>query len=249
MKKVFLTFLALALVLCAGTAVWAIVEGTPHDVNVMRDGTGLEICAMCHTPHAADAQNPLWNRSQTVPTYDMYTSDTFDMVDATATVPGSVSALCMVCHNGVASTLVNYPGPANVNALDLGPSMMDFGTGDAALRSSFTNLGTDMANDHPISFKYDPALDDVTDANGFPAAILVSTGTKNRMMIPGTGANYPLYGAAQDRMECATCHSVHHTAAYNGPLMDNGISAGTQVFFLRTDNADSMMCTDCHTNR
>jgi hypothetical protein len=173
----------------------------------------------------------------------MYASDTFDMIDLLATAPRGVSALCMVCHNGVASTLVNYPGPKSVQNTDYDLTMT------LAANTKFTMLGTGMADDHPISFTYVPALDDVTDANGFPTAITVSTGTKTRKMVPGTGANYPLYGAAQDQMECATCHSVHHTAEYPGPAMDNGKSAGTQVYFLRADNSGSRMCTDCHTRR
>ena len=244
MKRIFLVLLMLTFLLSAGTAVWAVVEGTPHDVNVMLQTTGLEICAMCHTPHSGTGEYPLWNRTQAAQNYTMYASDTFDMIDTTHTAPQGVSALCMVCHNGVASQLVNYPGPKSTPNTDY-----DFTDGDAKLTAPWTNLGTDMTDDHPISFTYNTALDDVTDANGFPAAITVSTGTKTRMMIPGTGANYPLYGTNQDQMECATCHSVHHTATYDGPLMDSGESAGTQVFFLRNDNAGSQMCTDCHTNR
>ena len=48
---------------------------------------------------------------------------------------------------------------------------------------------------------------------------------------------------------CATCHAVHDTVAYPGKQMVGGKSVGTQVLFLRRDNAESAMCADCHVNR
>lgn len=243
MKKFFLALLTVALVLCAGSIAWAIVEGTPHDVNVMQDTTGLEICAMCHTPHQGPTEDryPLWNRTDPGDSYTLYSSPTFDMTPGPGALLREPSTLCMACHNGSISQLVNYPGPGSNEDTD-------YNFNSSFLQSGWSDLsGMSLTNDHPISFDYDPALDDATDNNGFPAAI--SVGIYGRKMVPGTGANYPLYGASQDWFECSTCHAVHHTAVYSGPAMAGGISAGTQVYFLRTDNASSRMCTDCHTNR
>ena len=247
MKRFLLLFSVIALTLCAGAPVWAIVQGTPHDVNVMKDTTGLEICAMCHTPHtqATTLQYPLWNRSQTAQSYQMYASKTFDMTDG-ATAPQGVSALCMVCHNGVLSSLVNYPGPGST-----ANTMYNFINNDPALQSGQSNLGLDLRGEHPISFQYNATtiLED-SDNNGFPAPEAYGTGA-NRKAVKGTGSGiyYPLYGDNNDQFECATCHAVHHTVEYPGPAMENGKSAGTQVYFLRNDNTGSRMCTDCHTKR
>jgi hypothetical protein len=159
----------------------------------------------------------------------MYDSISFDMGPANTTGPRNPSALCLVCHNGVASTLVNYPGPcSNPDAA------YDFQIAGCA------DLGTDLTDDHPVSFNYNNALD--LDLNNFPLA--QNIGLRGRLVIPGATANYPLYGelGAKDWFECATCHSVHDLADYPG-------KGTTQVYFLRADNTGSAMCLDCHTAR
>ncbi|MBI4653498.1 MAG: hypothetical protein HY752_00625 [Nitrospirae bacterium] len=245
MKKL-LSVVTLLLAMGIATVVWAIIEGTPHDVAVMRNlGAGAEIerCAMCHTPHAGSGQYPLWNRSQTDQTYAMYSSPTFNMAIAAGDTIGSSNYAtynCMVCHNGIASTLVNYPGSqstANTN--------YDF---SSALLRSVSNLGLSMQNDHPVGFTYNPTVDD--ENNGFRAAENYGSSGK---AIFGARGTYPLYTETgntgpYNQFECATCHSVHDTVDYAGKSMQNGVSVGT-VYFLRGDNTSSGMCIDCHVNR
>lgn len=245
-KRAFLLILPWIIILCVVPIAWTMIEGTPHDVNVMRQTTGLEPCAMCHTPHKqTDNIYPLWNRTQASQTYTMYESPTFDMVGAPGWQPRTPSTLCLTCHNGVASQLINYPGPGSRQDTNY-----DFVDNDPLLQSGQSNLGTDLRGEHPVSFDYDPTLDAQTDNNGFPASIPIQVGNTTRYFIPGQlGDNtYPLYGNGDD-FECSTCHAVHHTVQYDGPMMDNGISSGTQVYFLRSDNSSSRMCTDCHRNR
>jgi hypothetical protein len=218
------------------------VYNTPHDVRVITGQEGLEPCAMCHTPHSGTGAYPLWNRDQGGQTYDLYSSPSFDMYSGNQ--PQSPSALCLVCHNGVFSSLVNYPGPSS-------PQNDDY---DYEMNPSFwAMLGTDLSNDHPISFTYNPNMDNTQDNNGFPAPNICNTGTSTRYWIPSqdapTGLAYPLYGTDRHQFECATCHSVHDTVQYNGKQLVGGKSVGTQVFFLRHSNAESKMCYDCHRNR
>jgi hypothetical protein len=235
MKKI--SIIAIALMLTMGFTVygWAAIEGTPHDVNVMVSGGGsdLERCAMCHTPHSGTGDYPLWNREQATQVYTMYESPTYDMGTGALNGP---STLCMVCHNGVASQLVNYPGPGSaVNT--------DYDFDDTYLNAPWSNLGTGMKDDHPISFTYNPTGD--YDDNGFP---IVATGTSGRKFVDGSLANYPLYGGTAatpgSEFECSSCHAVHHTPqdSYDPALTG-------EVFFLRISNVGSQMCTDCHTNR
>ena len=247
MKKALLLIVALTLVLGVAT-LWARENGapglqdTPHDVQVITGEAGLEPCAMCHTPHSGTGQFPLWNRDQAATTYTMYqASRSFDMVASLATTPGEPSSLCLVCHNGVFSTLVNYPGPGSHGNENY----------DYQMNPTFwAMLDTDLSNEHPISFAYNPSLDTNQDNNGFPAATTCST-NQNRMWIQTGGMTFPLYGTGgnNDRFECATCHSVHDTVAYPGKQMVGGKSVGTQVFFLRADNSGSKMCAACHVNR
>ncbi|MEW6570578.1 MAG: hypothetical protein AB1390_05330 [Nitrospirota bacterium] len=225
MKKVLLLVLALALM--AGVAtVWATVIGTPHDL-------APEPCAMCHTPHSGTGQYPLWNRSQAAQTYILYNSISFDM--GPTVQPRSPSSLCLVCHNGIASELVNYPGPCS--------------NPDAAYDievAGCADLGLDLTNEHPISFNFNANAD--LDNNSFPAFAQVRTTPTPRYAIPGgiSGTNYFLYGIAGTTdiywFECATCHSVHDLATYPG-------KGDYQVYFLRSDNTGSQMCLDCHTAR
>jgi hypothetical protein len=237
MKKVLLLILAISLM--AGVAtVWATVIGTPHDI-------GTEPCAMCHTPHSGMGQYPLWNRSQVggeVSSYNMYqASISYDMIEGAAAQPRSPSSLCLVCHNGIASELVNYPGPCS------NPDP----TYDLQI-AGCADLGTDLANDHPLSFNYNEALD--VDLNGFTGAVQYNGSTRGRYAIQGAISNtlYPLYGTVNltggilenNWFECATCHAVHDTAI---PVYEG--KGSTQVYFLRSDNSGSQMCLDCHVNR
>lgn len=256
MKKVLVLALALSLVLGVATVLMASmtgpgIEDTPHDVRVITGDNNLEICAMCHTPHSGTGDYPLWNRDQAPQTYIMYASPTFDMAAVGSAQPQSPSSLCLVCHNGVFSELVNYPGPhSHVNE--------DY---DFEMNAYFwAMLDTDLHNDHPISFTYDEVLDvDRNGVGGFPRKQPCPTSPLgNRMCIPaadagpggGTGfIGYPLYGTQHDQFECATCHSVHDTVKYSSKSLVGGKSVGTQVFFLRRDNSQSLMCGDCHVNR
>ena len=132
--------------------------GTPHDVQVMTGEAGLEPCAMCHSPHSGTGDYPLWNRDQGPQTYTMYNSPSYDMNEFN-TGPQAPSSLCLVCHNGVFSSLVNYPGPGSHTNENY----------DYQMNPTFwAMLDTDLSNEHPISFTYDPAQDNSQDNNGFP---------------------------------------------------------------------------------
>jgi len=223
MKK-FLLFI-LSVMLSGGIAatVWATVIGSPHDL-------APEPCAMCHTPHSGTGDYPLWNRTQEIQTYGLYESISFDM--GPTVQPRNPSKLCLVCHNGVLSELVNYPGPCSTP-----DSAYDIQIAGCA------DLGTDLMNDHPVSFDYDSAKD--LDDNGFPVATQERTTPSPRYAITGISTTkYWLYGDSGTNkwFECATCHSVHNLAVYPG-------QGDYQVNFLRSDNTGSLLCLDCHVKR
>jgi len=243
---VFVAVFGIATALRAGMTAPGVLD-TPHDVQVMTGETGLEPCAMCHSPHATGSEYPIWNRDQGAQSYNMYDSATFDMGQGESG-PGNPSNLCLVCHNGVFSSLINYPGPGSHQNESY----------DFEMNPTFwAMIGTDLMNDHPISFTYDPTLDEEQDRNGFPPTVDCVVGTTTRQFIsasecdgaPGFGPGFPLYGAANDKFECATCHAVHDTVDYSGKQLVGGKSVGNQVFFLRCDNAGSAFCGDCHRRR
>lgn len=238
MRRVLILIAVLALTIGIASVSMARVEDTPHDVAVVSGILTLEPCAMCHTPHSGSGEYPLWNRTGEAVAYSLYDSPTFDMTITTGDLQAP-STNCMVCHNGTLSQLVNYPGPRSTyNA--------NYDVDGADLSSPWTLLDVGMTDDHPVSFTYDPSLDTANDNNGFPGTM---SPDGFRQFVDAVTTDFPLYGADGFQFECSTCHSVHHTAVYDGDVMAGGISVGTQVFFLRADNSGSAMCMDCHTNR
>ena len=164
MKKTFILLLALAMTFTGATMVMAKISGSPHDLST----TGAsEICAFCHTPHGASkVEAPLWNRSQNSTTYTMYNSATFDMGNTSSATLAIGTAGCMVCHNGVASSLVNYPGPGSIATTDYANWVLGSASGYSSNYATWANLGTDLSNDHPVGFTYNASVD--LDGNGFP---------------------------------------------------------------------------------
>jgi len=205
--------------LSAGSAMAGTITGSAHDFSTSGwVGVGGQICVVCHTPHnsltAADgATAPLWNHEVTTATFTMYTSASFD---GSTTQPTGASKMCLSCHDGTV-------------ALD------SFGanrpSGGAPLPGTSTrNFGTDLTNDHPISFVYDAAL--VTADPGLhptTKAVTIGSGADTK---PGTIATVMLEGG--DTLQCSSCHDVHNKFAV----------AGTPL--LKVDLTGSALCLVCH---
>jgi len=233
MRKFLLPILSIIFVIGIATFVWASVMGTPHEL-------AAEPCAMCHTPHHATSQYPLWNRYQVLEegAYTMYTSPTFNMGEGLSVSrdPNPPSSLCLTCHNGIASILVNYPGPCSETDTSYDLEI-----------SGCADLDTYLQDDHPISFQYtNEGIDDdnALNNNGFPYAEHPAGTTM--WAIQGTSlVYYPLFtsGQGDHGFECATCHSVHHVEPDYDPV------ATHQVYFLRHDNTESELCRDCHVKK
>jgi hypothetical protein len=229
LKQPFLSLLALVLLVGVATVVHATVTGTPQDL-------APDPCAMCHTPHSGTGDYPLWNRTQDPQTYTPYQSWSFDMgpVDTSNNLKWHLrtpSALCLVCHNGIASELVNFPGPCSIS--DTAYDIEVAGVAD---------LGTDLRNDHPISFNYNAAADLDNNNFPFPSAHTRPAGTTRYSIVGAiSGTDYWLYNGdgVGKSFECSTCHSVHNLANYPG-------QGSYQVYFLRSDNTGAQMCLDCH---
>lgn len=201
LKKLF----TLAFVMLMGQYIYAQnIAGSAHDFsNENWNNTG-EICIVCHTPHNADISvvgAPLWNHQVTTTTFTLYASAT---LDATVGQPLASSKLCLSCHDGTVA-VDNFGGQTNGN---------DFISGSDL-------LGTDLSDDHPISFTYDAALASLD--GGLFDPTTVSSG------LGGTIDQDLLLGG---QVQCASCHDVHNGA---------GLSD-----LLRLSNAGSALCLTCH---
>jgi predicted CXXCH cytochrome family protein len=188
----------------AGSAFSQTIVGTDHDLSGVQ-GTGGEICVVCHTPHNADtsvAEAPLWNHAVTTADFTVYSSPTFD--GGPSGQPGGASRLCLSCHDGTVA-LDAFGGGAGTGGNVIGGGAL---------------IGTDLSDDHPISFTYDSAL--ATSDGG-----LADPATANS----GLGGTIDADMLFAGNMECASCHDVH----------DSTIEP-----FLRVSNAASAMCLTCH---
>ena len=126
------------------------VSTTRHNLSVSGPGavkadTESRICIFCHTPHTASTAGPLWNRRDPGGPFTPYSSST---AIAAPGQPTGASLLCLSCHDGtialgeVSSEAVPIPMAGGVTTIPSGPG----------------RLGTDLSDDHPVSFVYDDAL-------------------------------------------------------------------------------------------
>jgi predicted CXXCH cytochrome family protein len=189
------------------------IIGSAHDMDVLLTTPNNEICIVCHTPHnALDplVAAPLWNHEvSTELAYDLYSSDTFDG-EPTIGQPQGASKLCLACHDGTVA-VDNYGGvTTGLNTIDTIDTRLDF--------------GTDLSNDHPISFTYDTAL------NGLDSGVFDPSNTASTL-----GGNIDvdmLFGPTNDQLECASCHDVHDEVGND--------------FLLVVSNNRSALCLTCH---
>jgi predicted CXXCH cytochrome family protein len=174
----------------------AAVSGSTHDFSGRGWGT-TEICIFCHTPHSATSTQlaPLWNHASSAATYTLYSSTT---LNAAPGQPAGASKACLSCHDGTV-------------AID------SYGTRTGANNISGSPLiGSDLSNDHPVSFTYDATL-----ATADGGLVTPASGTQ-------VVAGIPLFNS---KVECASCHQVHNNGLGN---------------FLRVSNAGSALCLKCH---
>jgi predicted CXXCH cytochrome family protein len=177
------------------------ISGSKHDLSAQAYTT--EICNVCHTPHNADtdvSDAPLWDHEVTTQTYTVYSSTT---LNASVGQPSGVSKLCLSCHDGSVA-LDSFAGATGNTSI----------TGNAL-------VGSDLANDHPISFAYTAA---VASADGD----LFNPTTANS----GLGGTINADMLFSTNMECASCHDVH--------------DADSNDYLLVIDNTDSDLCLTCH---
>ncbi len=182
------------------------IAGSAHDFSDA-GWSGGKLCAVCHTPHNAEVSvtdAPLWNHEMTTATYTPYTSATLTATDVGD--PSNLSKLCLSCHDGTVA-VDSFGGAGG-------------GTLIGAINPA-ADLGTDLSNDHPVSFTYDHALS-VADPGLFdPDAKVTALG--------GTITADLLFNG---EMECTSCHDVHNKA---------GLPS-----LLRISNAGSQLCLTCH---
>jgi len=258
------------------------VQNTRHNLsvnNAITAGAGssfgttvkatseTQVCVFCHTPHASTSGGgtgivaPLWNRTLSGATYTFYTSNSLDaspLPGQNVTLPGVGvgSKLCLSCHDGTLAigtvgVLNNAAGNIAMQGTDAGGVMA---SGSAGATTGFTRkIGTDLTNDHPISFTYD-AAQATRDGELYTPGGTAAVGSRTRTVRPTFPLVAPL-GGAGSQLECITCHDPHLKTdqVVGGIPVNNKFLRGNrfQGSASPTDGSfnptNDIMCLACHT--
>jgi predicted CXXCH cytochrome family protein len=157
------------------------IASTLHNLSSTGPGTfkattTTEICVFCHTPHNSAPARALWNRDLPPTTYTLYQSST---LSAVINQPTGASRLCLSCHDGTTA----------LGALRVAPSGGAVSLGPLTGKSS---LGTDLSDDHPVSFLYDTTLASKQGQLVDPSVLT------NQIRLDETG-----------QLQCTACHDPH----------------------------------------
>ncbi|MFQ5551512.1 MAG: cytochrome c3 family protein, partial [Gemmatimonadales bacterium] len=197
------------------------VRQTVHNLSASGSGaigssTEQEVCIFCHTPHGANtAQRPIWNRDLSSASYIPYDSPS---AQASIGQPNGDSKLCLSCHDGtIAIGNVLNPGstPGSIPVGGTDP--------DGTMPEGSTLIGTNLLNDHPVSFVYDASLATEDGELADPGAL-----TGPVQLRPGSSP------VVLNSLQCTTCHDPH---------TDSLPSFLRKDMMGRSDN----LCLTCHT--
>lgn len=152
-------------------------------------------CGYCHTVHnslgGSGLMNPGFGGFPTIT--KVYSSATRVYKSTKAIVDVSDAPLCLACHDKTAVD-ANQPNLQKVkDRMDARPSI------------NIGNAGTDLSNDHPVGFVFDPAL----------SPTKIKTPVKAHVT----------FGPTRDQMWCSSCHNVHNNQFGNFLVMSNTGSA------------------------
>jgi predicted CXXCH cytochrome family protein len=187
------------------------IRGSSHDFTTKTQyNTTGELCIVCHAPHGTDPTAvPLWNHNTTSQIFSTYIGYKFPQRGGLSiTQPDGASKLCLSCHDGVSA--INQFG-----------GMMQGTSSAPQPLTTNDRIGTDLTNDHPISFVYNTSLALLDGQLHDPATTPSSLG--------GTIATDML--DINGKLQCPSCHEVH----------DQTISR-----FLKMSNSASALCLTCH---
>ncbi|MEQ1690309.1 MAG: cytochrome c3 family protein [Gemmatimonas sp.] len=193
----FRVMLVLALAPCVAQSQLSGIRNTKHNLsatssNSIRATSEGQVCVFCHTPHASRVDAPLWNRTMSSENYAPYSSPS---LQGSTGQPNGASKLCLSCHDGsiAIGSVLNPPNPSASNTIAVS------GTGSGGVMpAGRTLLGSNLQNDHPVSFEFSQQLSfddgELVDPAHLPASLKLYEGAT-----PGV----------RNSVQCVTCHDPH----------------------------------------
>ncbi len=158
-----------------------VIVSTKHNLSISGPGSvkavdETRICIFCHTPHRASSSGPLWNKMDSQAGYLPYQSTSMHVLPGQ---PAGSSKLCLSCHDGTIALGLLVSEQAQLGMT------FQFPTGRSL-------LGTDLRDDHPVSFLYDAGL-----------------AAANPELIDPVG-NPDVHLDMNQQMQCNSCHDAHN---------------------------------------
>lgn len=159
------------------------VADTAHNLSasgpgqIRSPGEG-QVCVFCHAPHNTSGMRPLWNRDLSVSSYRIYESST---LDAKPGQPTGSSKLCLSCHDGAIALGSVLSRSDRIRMI-----------GGDFMPSGLTNLGTDLSDDHPVSFEYTSGL-----------------AASDRQLADPATLRLEIKLDTDGQLQCTSCHNPH----------------------------------------
>lgn len=161
------------------------VVNSLHNMSVSSPGKSKatseqQVCIFCHTSHSSQPKGPLWNRKQTGANYILYDNTISNTFQALPGQPDGSSVLCLSCHDGTTALGKIASRVREIN----------FGANSGKIKGR-NNLGTDLSDDHPVSFVYDASL----------------AATDGQLKFP---PEHPVKLDGNSKLQCISCHEPHN---------------------------------------
>jgi predicted CXXCH cytochrome family protein len=171
------------------------VADTVHNLSVsgpgeIRAAEERQVCVFCHAPHHTSGVRPLWNRELPVSAYRIYESST---LDAQPGQPTGASKLCLSCHDG---TIALGSVLSRADRIRM--------VGGDFIPAGLSNLGTDLSDDHPVSFFY---------SSGLAAA--------DRQLASPLSLPPEIKLDESGQLQCTACHDPHRNVHGNFLVKSN----------------------------
>jgi predicted CXXCH cytochrome family protein len=210
----------------------------------LKAGDTSMVCIFCHTTHLGTAAAPLWNREQGAPVYTLYESSTMKSIPGQ---PDGASKLCLSCHDGTIALGKVIKSGRGFD--DLSPGLGRIPPGRRS------NLGSDLSDDHPISFDSAAAVGSNPELKHPPLNDRVKYDKNGKVQC--TSCHDPhndIFGdfLVKDNRGAAICKCCHQLTGFSG-ISTHDISTNTwdgtqQTPWPHTDypTVAGNSCMNCH---